>query len=91
MGFKPHSIINTNWISILAGHHCVGSCLRFSFVDRRKKDSFVYLVTFGRGIVVALCMVCLEAWLNFRMLKPTKTKTPRASNGSFALVAVRSH
>jgi hypothetical protein len=61
MGFEPHSTINTKWISILVGHHCVGNCLRFSFVDRRKKDFFVYIVTFGRSILVALCVVCLEA------------------------------
>jgi hypothetical protein len=85
MGFKPHSTINTKWISILAGHHCLGSCLRFSFVDRRKKDFFVYLVTFGRSILVAFCVVCLEAWL-----KLSHAETRQIQNGS-ALVAVRSH
>lgn len=77
MGFEPHSTINIKWISIPVDHHCVGNRLRFSFVDRREKDSFVYIVTSGRSILVALCVVCLEAWL-----KLSYVETRQNQNGS---------
>jgi predicted permease len=91
MGFEPHSTINIKWISIPVDHHCVGNRLRFSFVDRREKDSFVYIVTSGRSILVALCVVCLEAWLKLSYVETHQNQNGSCQRGAFAIVAVRSH
>jgi hypothetical protein len=61
------------WLIITAlGIVCV-----FLLLTVGKKDSFVYIVTSGRSILVALCVVCLEAWL-----KLSYVETHQNQNGS---------